>query len=133
MLGEEAILNFEPTAVVHLAGVQIPTIKREPLLGVQVNLLGTVNVFEAVRALGRLVPVAYASSGAVLGPSEDYAQGEPLPAERDYHKPRTLYGAFKLCNEHTARIYWQDHGIPSDAERCYGLWEGGVKVGPRRA
>ncbi|CAK9022899.1 60S ribosomal protein L10a [Durusdinium trenchii] len=73
-------------------------------LGVAVNLLGTINVFEAVKALaeqgaGKVVPVAYASSGAVLGPSSDYASGAPLPAERDYHRPRTLYGVFKLCNE----------------------------------
>lgn len=97
--------------------MQIPTIRSDPLLGVAVNLLGTVNVFEAVRALGGQVPVAYASSGAVLGPSGDYAGAARLPAERDYHKPRTLYGVFKLCNEGTARIYWQDHGIPSAARR----------------
>ena len=35
---------------------------------------------------GAVVPVAYASSGAVLGPSSDYSAGAPLPAERDYHR-----------------------------------------------
>ena len=27
-----------------------------------------------------------------------------------------MYGVFKLCNEGMARIYWQDHGIPSDPD-----------------
>lgn len=31
-----------------------------------------------------------------------------------FSRPRTMYGVFKLCNEGMARIYWQDHGIPSD-------------------
>lgn len=35
-------------------------------------------------------------------------------------RPRTLYGVFKLCNEGMARIYWQDHGIPS--EPCL-IWD----------
>jgi hypothetical protein len=30
-----------------------------------------------------------------------------------YHKPATIYGVYKLCNEGSARIYWQDHKIPS--------------------
>ena len=41
---------------------------------------------ELFLAKGAAVPVAYASSGAVLGPSSDYAAGAPLPAERDYHR-----------------------------------------------
>ena len=35
---------------------------------------------------GAVVPVAYASSGAVLGPSSDYSAGAALQAERDYHR-----------------------------------------------
>eukprot|EP00930_Biecheleria_cincta_P007745 TRINITY_DN109012_c0_g1_i1.p1 TRINITY_DN109012_c0_g1~~TRINITY_DN109012_c0_g1_i1.p1 ORF type:complete len:355 (+),score=57.41 TRINITY_DN109012_c0_g1_i1:24-1088(+) len=129
-----AILSFKPTAVIHLAGVQIPTVRGNPALGVAVNVLGTVNVFEAVRELAVRegvppVPVAYASSGAVLGPSSDYAAGAALPAERDYHRPRTLYGVFKLCNEGTARIYWQDHNIPSVGLRPLTIFGVGREIG----
>lgn len=139
---KEAILSFKPTSVIHLAGVQIPTVRANPAVGVAVNVLGTVNVFEAVKALAvqqgaAPVPVAYASSGAVLGPSADYAGGAPLPAERDYHRPRTMYGVFKLCNEGTARIYWQDHEIPSVGLRpltIYGVGrEIGLTSGPTKA
>lgn len=131
---KDAICNFKPTAVVHLAGVQIPTVRANPALGVSVNVLGTINVFEAVRELAMRegvppVPVAYASSGAVLGPSSDYAAGAPLPAERDYHRPRTLYGVFKLCNEGTARIYWQDHKIPSVGLRPLTIFGVGREIG----
>lgn len=129
-----AVLKFRPSAVIHLAGVQIPTVRANPVLGVSVNLLGTVNVFEAVRALaaqegGGPVPVAYASSGAVLGPSADYQASGPLAAEREYHRPRTLYGVFKLCNEGTARIYWQDYGVPSAGLRPLTIFGVGREIG----
>jgi len=131
---KEAILQFKPTAIIHLAGVQIPTVRANPAVGVAVNVLGTVNVFEAVKALAAEqgaapIPVTYASSGAVLGPSSDYAGGAPLPAERDYHRPRTMYGVFKLCNEGTARIYWQDHEIPSVGLRPLTIFGVGREIG----
>ncbi|CAJ1336747.1 unnamed protein product [Effrenium voratum] len=88
---------------------QLTVICANPTLGVAVNLLGTVNVFEAVKALAERqgtapAPVAYASSGAVLGPSSDYGSRAALSAETDYHRPRTLYGVFKLCNEGTVGL-----------------------------
>lgn len=131
---KDVVLDFRPTAVIHLAGVQIPTVRGNPALGVAVNVLGTVNIFEAVRELAAAggtppVPISYASSGAVLGPSSDYAAGGPLPSERDYHKPRTLYGVFKLCNEGTARIYWQDHSIPSVGLRPLTIFGVGREIG----
>jgi len=130
----EAVLSFTPTAIVHLAGVQIPTVRGNPALGAAVNVAGTVNVFEAVRALAAQqkqapIPVSYASSGAVLGPSSDYPAGAPLPAERNYHRPRTLYGVYKLCNEGTARIYFQDHSIPSAGLRPLTIFGVGREIG----
>merc|ERR1712087_917999 len=128
------VLKFKPTAIIHLAGVQIPTCKANPALGVKINVLGTVNVFEAVKALAAQegkppIPVSYASSGAVLGPSSDYAAGAPLPAERDYHRPRNIYGVYKLCNEGTARLYWQDQKIPSVGMRPLTIFGVGREVG----
>lgn len=130
----QAVLDFRPTMVIHLAGVQIPTVRANPALGAAVNVIGTVNIFEAVRQLAEKeksspAPIAYASSGAVLGPSSDYAAGGALPAERDYHRPRTLYGVFKLCNEGTARLFWQDHSMPSVGLRPLTIFGVGREVG----
>ncbi len=56
--------------VIHLAGLQVPTCKANPALGALVNVVGTVNVFEAARAAG--VPrVVYASSAAVFGLADE--------------------------------------------------------------
>src|SRR5262249_55926585 len=59
--------------VIHLAGLQVPTCRADPLLGARVNVGGTLAVFEAVRlAAGQVQRLVYASSAAVFGPPGDY-------------------------------------------------------------
>eukprot|EP00451_Oxyrrhis_marina_P043089 CAMPEP_0204436526 /NCGR_PEP_ID=MMETSP0470-20130426/75675_1 /ASSEMBLY_ACC=CAM_ASM_000385 /TAXON_ID=2969 /ORGANISM="Oxyrrhis marina" /LENGTH=180 /DNA_ID=CAMNT_0051435187 /DNA_START=28 /DNA_END=566 /DNA_ORIENTATION=- len=108
------IAAFKPTAVIHLAGMQIPLVKAAPDRGGSVNVVGTINVLEALKPAaeaGSPVPLVYASSAAVLGPAEDY-KTFPVPDDHN-HQPRTLYGVTKLANEGSARIFWQDYKVPS--------------------
>jgi len=107
------------THVVHLGALQVPFCKADPVTGAQVNVVGTVNIFEAARQLG-LAHVAYASSIAVYGPPEGYPPGLIAPdAPLD---PHTLYGVYKRANEGTARVYWEDHAITSTALRPYTVY-----------
>src|SRR4051794_37351368 len=46
----KAIAQHGITHLVHLAGLQVPTCRADPILGARVNVLGTLSVFEAVRA-----------------------------------------------------------------------------------
>jgi UDP-glucuronate 4-epimerase len=127
-LDEQAI-----TRVVHLAALQVPFCRADPVLGARVNVVGTVNVFEAVKQrLERIPGVAYASSAAVYGP------GDPSPApESGGAAPATLYGVFKLANEGTARLYWDDGGVPSIGIRPYVVYgpgrDQGMTSGPTLA
>jgi len=106
------------THIIHLAGLQVPFCKANPSLGAQVNVVGTVNIFEAVRAFREQVRgYAYASSLAVLGPAEMYPE-RPVADDVPLH-PGTLYGVYKQANEQTARIYWQDWQIGSVGLRPY--------------
>ncbi len=94
------IERHEITRVVHLAALQIPFVAADPVRGADVNVGGTVRVFEAVRHSGDVRGLAYASSGAVFGRDS-----------RD--DPDSLYGVFKRCNEATARRYLEDWGVSS--------------------
>jgi len=98
------------THIIHLAGLQVPTCKANPRLGAMVNVIGTINVFEAARQAKELVKrVVYASSAAVFG-----VVGEDRPlVESDAADPATHYGAFKRCNEDNARVYYLDQGVNS--------------------
>lgn len=112
-------------AVIHLAGVLTPACRADPMRGAEINLIGTLNVFEAARQHG-FASVVYASSAGVFGP--DDAQ---------HPAPTTHYGAFKLACEGSARAYWADVGLPSIGFRplvVYGPGrEAGLSAGPSLA
>lgn len=94
--------------VIHLAGLQVPTCKADPVAGALVNVAGTLNVFEAARTIG-IKSIVYASSAAVYGLNDgDGALDETVQCE-----PTTHYGVFKRANEGNARVYFLDHGIAS--------------------
>jgi nucleoside-diphosphate-sugar epimerase len=116
------------THVVHLAGLQVPVCRADPVLGAKVNVLGTLAVFEAVRqAQGQVQRLVYASSAAVFGPPEHYPPG-PL-ADDVPLAPSTHYGYFKCCNEGNARVYFQDHGVSSIGLRPWTVYGVGRDFG----
>jgi len=116
------------THIVHLAGLQVPFCRANPSVGAAVNVVGTVNLFEAARHnWGQVKGLAYASSLAVLGPAELYPD---TPVQDDVSLiPATLYGVYKQANEETARIYWQDWQIPSVGLRPYIVYGAGRDQG----
>ncbi|MEO8397120.1 MAG: NAD-dependent epimerase/dehydratase family protein [Chloroflexota bacterium] len=122
------------THVVHLAALQVPFCRANPVLGSQVNVTGHVNIFEAAKQTG-ISHVAYASSMAVYGPASDYPPG--LLAPDAPMLPRTLYGVYKMADEGIARIYWQDYKISSTALRPYTVYgiarDQGVTSDPTKA
>jgi UDP-glucuronate 4-epimerase len=113
------------TRVVHLAALQVPFCRADPVLGARVNVVGTVNVFEAVkRRRDRIPGVVWASSAAV------YSADDPSPApESGGVRPATHYGIYKLANEGTARVYWADDGVPSIGLRLYVVYGPGRDQG----
>ena len=103
-----ALGESEASRVIHLAGLQVPTCKADPVTGALVNVAGTLNVFEAARKIG-IDGIVYASSAAVYGMNDDdVALDESAPCE-----PSTHYGVFKRANEGNAGVYFLDHGINS--------------------
>jgi nucleoside-diphosphate-sugar epimerase len=124
----EVLENNQITHVVHLAGLQVPVCRANPLLGARVNVLGTLAVFEAVRQLqGQVQRLVYTSSAAVFGPPELYPQGslaDDVPLI-----PSTHYGVFKCCNEGNARIYFQDFNISSVGLRPWTVFGVGRDFG----
>ena len=128
-----ALDEHEITRIVHLAALQVPFCRADPTTGARVNVLGTVAVLEAVKARReRIAGVAYASSTAI------YSSDDPSPApESGGTRPTTLYGVFKLANEGTARIFWEDDGVASIGIRPYVVYgpgrDQGLTSGPSLA
>lgn len=114
-----AVAGQNITHIIHLGALQVPMCRANPPLGAQVNVTGTINVFEAARAAA-INHVVYASSIAVYGPATDYPAG--LLAHDAPPAPKTLYGAYKVCNEQTAHVYFNDYQITSTALRPYTVY-----------
>jgi len=108
VLDEHAITN-----VIHLAALQVPFCRADPPLGARVNVVGTVNVFEAVRRRGEgMAPIVYASSIGMFSPRDVDPVSGRLREDADAH-PGNHYGVYKAANEGNARIYWADAGVAS--------------------
>lgn len=112
-------------AIIHLAGVLTPYCKKDPIAGAMVNVIGTLNVFEAAKR-NNIKKVVYSSSGGVFGTDDNSA---PFPL--------THYGAFKLANEGSARAYWLDDQVASIGFRPFVVYgpgrESGLSAGPTLA
>ena len=107
--------EHDVTNVIHLAALQVPFVREDPVLGSKVNVTGTVNVLEAMRRRGEgMGPVVYASSIAAVA-ADAY--------------PSTLYGVFKLANEGTAAGYFADFGVSSIGLRPHTIYGPGRDQG----
>lgn len=115
--------KHKPEAVIHLAALQVPFCRADPAAGARANVLGTINMMECA-ANAKIKRFTYASSVAATAmDSEEWLE--------------TLYGAFKVCNEQTARVYWQERQLPSIGIRpsvVYGPGrDQGMSAGPTLA
>jgi nucleoside-diphosphate-sugar epimerase len=112
--------------IIHLAAMQFPFCAADPIRGAQVNVAGTVTIFELARRLG--VPrVVYASSAAVYGPKSHYEETVLGPDAELF--PTSHYGVYKVANEQTARVYWQNDGIASIGLRPHAVYGPGRDQG----
>ncbi len=130
-----ALDEHEVTHVVHLAALLVPLARADPPRGALVNVVGTTNVFEVVKARReRIRGLAYASSAAVYDVADSAAA---LAAEDAVGHPVTLYGVHKLANEGTARVYWLEDRVPSVGLRPYVVYgpgrDTGMTAGPTLA
>jgi UDP-glucuronate 4-epimerase len=128
---ERALSREGITHAIHLAAMLVPLAAADPPRGALVNVVGTVNLFEAIKRHG-LPGLAYASSAAVY----DRADGVFVAQDADGH-PISHYGVHKQANEGTARVYWRDNGIASVGLRPHIVYgpgrDHGMTAGPTLA
>jgi UDP-glucose 4-epimerase len=112
-------------AVLHLAA--LPSVARsieEPLLSLQINTQGFLQVLEAIRHAQKPVRLVYASSAAIYGNATE------LPCRDESHMPAnpvlSPYAMDKANNERYATLYANLYGVPSLGLRYFNVY------GPRQ-
>jgi len=109
------------SGIFHLAAIASVARGNEDWPGThRVNQSGSVAVFDAARAAGRL-PVVYASSAAIYGDVGAQAADETMTPS-----PATAYGADKFGSELHGRIATSIHGVPTLGLRFFNVY------GPRQ-
>jgi nucleoside-diphosphate-sugar epimerase len=121
-----SIKDSGATKIIHLAALQLPFCKANPQQGADVNVTGTINIFEAAKAIG-IDRIIYASSTAVYGPRDLYPEGQQ-PQDAKLH-PISLYGVYKQANEWFGGIYSSESNISSIGLRPYTVYGPGRDQG----
>ena len=109
--------EHEIGAVIHLAALQAPFCRADPPRGAEVNVVGTVNLLQAVadRGLGER-PFVYASSvAAAARPGGDH--------------PETIYGVYKRACEGAADVFLRERGLASVGLRPHTVFGPGRDQG----
>ncbi len=124
------------THIIHLAALQVPFVRADPVLGMRVNVVGSTIVLETAKELvDQVQGLSYASSVAVYGPVHHYPLG-PLAHDAKM-LPATLYGVSKQANEWTAKVYWQDYQLKTVGLRPFFVYgpgrDQGVSSAPTKA
>lgn len=130
----QAVLNLIQTyrisKVVHTAAALSMSIRREPALAADVNVVGTINLLEAARILG-LERIVFASSTTVYYPIFRRKHSSPIDENFVFHsvseRPGSLYSASKLASEFFLQHYADQFGLSVAILRysaVLGLWAG---------
>lgn len=119
-----AVEASRPDGVFHLAAQSFPTASwQDPAGTYAVNVLGTLNLFEALRQVAPAARVLVAGSSAEYAPEEGAA---PIPEEAPL-RPNTPYGISKFAAEQVAAQYARHYGMPVVRVRPFFL------IGPGKA
>jgi GDP-4-dehydro-6-deoxy-D-mannose reductase len=107
---------FQPDLIFHLAAQAfVPESSMNPNRGISVNLLGTLNLLEAVRQTGNHSKIL------VAGTSEEYGydRDDLELTELSVAMPTTPYGVSKLASTTLAMTYTRNYNIQIVATRAW--------------
>jgi len=116
-LTEDCDIIFHLAAMVSVA----LSIKR-PQYDCQVNIGGTVNVFEAARHAD--AKIIFASSGAVYGNPNKI----PIPEDHEL-KPTSFYGLTKVVGEFYCNAYHETYQLPVVSLRLFNVYGPEARMG----
>ncbi len=109
--------RIRPQIIFHLAAQSFPTISWErPEYTIETNVLGTINLFEAVKELKLDVIVLNACTSGEYG----FVEEKDVPIKESHElKPLHPYGVSKVAQELLAYQYFKNDGIKSISLRIF--------------
>jgi len=122
----QIISSFRPDRIFHLAAQSYPTVSLiQPRETIDINVGGTVNLFECLRDSAVMPVVVVACSSAEYGPVA--SQDSPVRESHPLH-PLHPYGVSKVAQDLLAAQYFANYSIPSVRIRIFNT-TGPGKIG----
>jgi GDP-4-dehydro-6-deoxy-D-mannose reductase len=120
------VKDFKPEKIFHLAAQSYPTVSlEEPQYTLETNVIGTTNVFEAVKKFVPECRILNACTSAEYG----FVTSDEVPVlESHALNPLQPYGVSKVAQEKLAYQYFKNFGINSVSIRIFNT-TGPKKVG----
>jgi dTDP-glucose 4,6-dehydratase len=138
-LVESLLEKHRPRAVVHLAAEShVDRSIHAPTDFIQTNVVGTLELLEAVRSYWSALPAAERESFRFLHVSTDEVYGslgedDPAFSETTPYAPNSPYAASKAGSDHLVRAYHHTYGLPTITTNCsnnYGPFQFPEKLVP---
>jgi nucleoside-diphosphate-sugar epimerase len=128
---EKTLPEINPTHIVHLGAFQSPDCAKYHERGMQINVGGTMALFDAAENLPNLKKFVFASSAAVYGMRAMYP--EDIIYEDARLAPPNHYGIWKLAGEHLGRLFYDNTKIPTICLRLNTTYGKGREQGKTSA
>lgn len=110
--------------ILHLAAIARPKWCFEnPKVCLETNILGTINVLEAVRQVNPGAWIIFGSSREVFGNPSHFPVGDKTP-----RAPLNAYAVSKVAGEDLARQYAKNYGLRCLTVRFCGVYTGGGDI-----
>lgn len=108
---KSALQDHAPNRIIHLGAFQSPDCAAYPARGCEINVIGTLNLFNLAEELKPLDRFVYASSAAVYGKRAIYPGA--TVGEHETLAPPNLYGVWKVAGEHLAALFHEKTNVPT--------------------
>lgn len=121
---KEVVSNFKPNIVIHLAAVAgIDTVIKNPVKTMQVNMIGTYNLLEALKEnMDCIERVIDFSTSEVFGSYAYKVEESSNTNLAPVGEARWTYSVSKLAGEHLAHSYYKEYKLPVVTIRPFNIY-----------
>ncbi|MGB9118897.1 NAD-dependent epimerase/dehydratase family protein [Bradyrhizobium sp.] len=118
-----AVLDAKPDRIVHCAAIAgIDTVVRSPTATLDVNIVGTANIFQAARKLGSLKRILSFSTSEIFGSHAFQTTELSSAVIGAVGEARWTYAVSKLAGEHMALAHFHEFKMPAVVVRPFNVY-----------